>query len=66
MVFTVWNYKHCSSTLFLFGKSREGRLEMSEMREAGYCFPPVLEGVNAALALVDAIIAVFAYFQVRF
>ncbi|KAJ7947280.1 Tobamovirus multiplication protein 1-like [Quillaja saponaria] len=35
---------------------------MFELRE-GNCFPRVLVGVNVGLALVDSIIAVFAFFQ---
>ncbi|KAG2689057.1 hypothetical protein I3760_09G122800 [Carya illinoinensis] len=35
---------------------------MLELRE-GACFPRVLVGVNVVLALVDAIIAVLAFYQ---
>lgn len=36
---------------------------MLELRE-GTCFPRLLVGVNVVLAIVDAIIAVFAFYQV--
>ncbi|KAK4259244.1 hypothetical protein QN277_005592 [Acacia crassicarpa] len=38
-------------------------MRMFQMREDGYCFPRVLFGVIVGLALVDGIIAFFAYFQ---
>ena len=39
---------------------------MVELREGGSCLPNVVVGVNVGLAIVDAIIAALAFYQVCF